>query len=64
MRYCSVYNFHLLKISVLWDIVDSFDVMEKTKCVQVNAELPYLSFIFCCLELHPHDFQSLLLFVP
>lgn len=38
MRYCSIYNFHLLKISVLWNIVDSFDVMEKTKYVQVNAE--------------------------
>lgn len=31
-------NFHLLKISVLWNIVDSFDVMEQTKYVQVNAE--------------------------
>lgn len=38
VRYCSIYNFHLLKISVLWNIVDSFDVMEKTKYVQVNAE--------------------------
>lgn len=52
-------------MSILWYIVHSFDVMEKTKYVQVHAEsLLIFLYIFYYSELHlPHSL-SLFLSVP